>query len=216
MKPWELEKQGKTDELAGVLYSALEVARSAAIMVSPFMPATALEIARQLGIADEFASLKWGDATVDKPFKPGTKTQGPDPIFPRLDTKKKVEAAKLESKTEKIEEKKASENISYDYFSKLKIKVVEVKSAERVEGADKLLKLQVLLGNEERQIVAGIAQYYEPESLVGKKVVLLANLEPAKIRGVVSNGMILAATDADGRAVVLQPASDVPAGAEVR
>ncbi|MHB9035657.1 MAG: methionine--tRNA ligase [Armatimonadota bacterium] len=222
MRPWELEKQGKTDELAGVLYSALEIARSAAIMVSPFMPATALEIARQLGIADEFKSLKWTDATADNPFKPGTKTQGPDPIFPRLDTKKKVEAAKLEQKpeeapkAEKIEEKKAEETISYDYFSKMKIRIAEVKSAERVEGADKLLKLQVNLGDEDRQIVAGIAQYYEPESLVGKKVVLLANLEPAKIRGVVSNGMILAASDADGRAVVLEPTSDVPAGADVR
>ena len=88
-RPWDLEKQGKTDELAGVLYSALEVARAAAIMISPFMPATSVEIARQLGISEQFPSLKWADATAEKPFAPGTKTQGPDPIFPRLGSKKK-------------------------------------------------------------------------------------------------------------------------------
>jgi methionyl-tRNA synthetase len=213
MKPWELEKQGKTDELAGVLYSALEAARAAAIMISPFMPATAKEITRQLGISESFESLKWSDVTKANSLITGTKTQGPDPIFPRL-TNKKKEAAKVEEKPQ--EAPKAEETISYDYFSKLKIRIAEVKAAEKVEGADKLLKLQIKLGDEDRQIVAGIAQYYEPESLVGKQIVLLANLEPAKIRGVVSNGMLLAATDAEGRAVILQPASEVPAGAKVR
>ena len=86
----------------------------------------------------------------------------------------------------------------------MKMRIAEVKQAERIEGADKLLKLQISLGDEDRQIVAGIAQYYEPDSLIGKKIVVLANLEPAKIRGVVSNGMLLAA-DLDGRAIILQP-----------
>lgn len=227
MKPWELEKQGRRDELAGVLCSALEVGRAAAIMVSPFMPSTAVEMARQLGIADEFAVLEWRNVADEKPFKVGTKTQGPDPIFPRLDTKKKEAQAKVTEQQPKAAEQKApeaakpaeakeaEERISYDYFSKLRIRVAEVKIAERVEGADKLLKLQVSLGDEERQIVAGIAKWYEPESLVGKKIVLLANLEPAKIRGVVSNGMLLAADDGE-RAVILTPDSDVPAGAKVR
>jgi len=209
-KPWELEKQGKTDELAGVIYSAMEAARAVAIMVSPFMPSTAKEIARQLGIADEFDSLKWANASDMKPFKVGTKTQGPDPIFPRLDTKKKEAPAKVSEQPVVIEER-----ISYDYFSKIKIRIAEVKSAERVEGADKLLKLQISLGDEDRQIVAGVAQFYEPDSLVGKKIVMLVNLEPVKIRGVESNGMLLAA-DVDGRAVILQPESDVPAGSKVK
>ena len=216
-EPWTLAKNGKTDELAGVLYSALEVARAAAIMVAPFMPATAREIARQLGIGDEFASQKWADIVAEKPFKPGTKTQGPDPIFPRLGSKKKEEAAKV---TEEVKEapkvEKTEEHISYDYFSKLKIRIAEVKTAERVEGADKLLKLTVDLGDEERQIVAGIAKDYEPDALIGRKIVLLANLEPAKIRGVVSNGMLLAADGPGGGAVILQPDSDVPAGTKVR
>lgn len=214
MKPWELEKQGKTDELAGVLYSALEVARAAAIMISPFMPSTAKEIARQIGIADTFESLKWADITTAGSLAPGTRTQGPDPIFPRLDTKKKKEAVKVEEKPQ--EATKTGETISYDYFSKLQIRIAEVKSAEKVEGADKLLRLQISLGDEDRQIVAGVAQYYEPSSLVGRKIVMLANLEPAKIRGVVSNGMLLAASDEEGRAVLLQPDSDVPAGSKVR
>jgi len=213
--PWELAKQGKNDELAGVLYSALEAARAAAIMIAPFMPATAVEIARQLGISDEFPSLKWADATAEKPFKAGTKTQGPDPIFPRLDTKKKEAKKVTEQPQEAPKPEKTEDTISYDYFSKLKIRIAEIKSAERIEGADKLLRLQVDLGDEVRQIVAGIALYYEPESLVGRKIVLLANLEPAKIRGVVSNGMLLAA-DVDGRAIILQPESDVPAGSKVR
>ena len=209
-KPWELEKQGRRDELAGVLYSAVEVARAAAIMISPFMPSTAVEIARQLGIADGFELLKWNNACDEKPIKPGTRIQGPEPIFPRLGTKKKDESAKPAQETSA-----PGERISYEQFSKLDIRIAEVKSAEKIEGADKLLKLKVSLGSEERQIVAGIAQWYEPTSLVGRKIVLLANLEPAKIRGVESNGMLLAA-DVDGRAIILQPDSDVPAGSKVR
>lgn len=214
--PWELAKQGKTEELAGVLYSAMEVARAAAIMISPFMPATAFEIARQLGISEQMGSVKWQNVGDEKPLPVGAKIQGPDPIFPRLDTKKKQET-KMEPKPVETPkpEKVEDETISYDYFSKLKIRVAEVKAAERVEGADKLLKLQVSLGDEERQIVAGVAQYYEPEALVGRKIVMLTNLQPAKIRGVESNGMLLAA-DIDGRAVILQPEQDVPAGSKVK
>jgi len=201
--PWELAKNGKTDELAGVLYSALEVARAAARLVSPVMPATGREIERQLGITDGT-------------FGPGAKIQGPDPIFPRLDTKKKEVTSEVTEQPEQTPEPaKVEDRISYDYFSKIKIRIAEIKAAEKVEGADKLLKLQVSLGDEERQIVAGVAQFYEPDALVGKKIVLLANLEPAKIRGVESNGMLLAA-DIDGRAVILQPESDVPAGSKVR
>ena len=205
-EPWTLAKQGRTDELAGVLCSALEVARAAAIMISPFMPAAAREIARQLGIGEEFGSLKWSNATDMNPLKPGTAVLGPEPIFPRLETR---------SKPEHKEAPKMADRISYDYFSKMDLRIAVVKSAERVEGADKLLKMQIDLGAEERQIVAGIAQWYEPESLVGRKIVVLANLEPARIRGVDSDGMLLAA-DVEGRAVVLFADDAVPAGAKVR
>lgn len=215
-EPWTLAKNEKIDELAGVLYSALEVARAAAIMISPFMPATAREIARQLGISDEFASLKWADATAEKPFKIGTRTQGPEPIFPRLGANKKEAPKVTEQPLEVAKVEKTEDQINYDYFSKLKIRIAEIKSAERVEGADKLLKLMVNLGDEERQIVAGIALSYEPDLLIGRKIVLLTNLEPAKIRGVVSNGMLLAASDENGNAILLQPDSDVPPGSKVK
>lgn len=207
-EPWTLAKQGKTVELAGVLYSALEVARAAAVLISPFMPATAREIARQLGVEADFDSLRWGSAADVRPFAVGTKTRGPEPIFPRLaDTKKEAPPVTQEAKNDAT--------ISYEQFGKLDLRIAEVRSAERVPGADKLLRLQVSLGAEERQIVAGIAQWYEPETLVGRKIVLLANLEPATIRGVESRGMLLAA-DVDERAFVLQPDADVPAGSRVR
>lgn len=205
-QPWELEKQGRRDELAGVLYSALEVARAAAIMIAPFMPAAAREMARQLGIGGEFDSLRWRNAADAKPFKPGTKAQGPDPIFPRLGSKKKEAQTKMT---------KVEECISYDEFNKMQLKIAEVLSAERVQGADKLLTLRIGLGDEERDIVAGIAQWYQPDALVGRKILVLTNLEPATIRGAKSYGMLLAA-DVGGRAVLLQPDSDVPAGAKVR
>ena len=215
-RPWDLDKQGKREELAGVLYSALEVARAAAIVISPFMPAAAREIARQLGIADEFDSLKWRNATDEKPFKSGTVTHGPEPIFPRLETAKKTrQAAPVEKPEKKPEAPKMADRISYDDFKKIELRIAEIKSAEKVEGADKLLKLRISLGEEERQIIAGIALWYQPESLVGRKIVLLANLEPATIRGVESNGMLLAA-DVDGRAIILQPDQDVPAGSKIR
>ena len=213
-QPWALAKQGNTDQLAGVLYSTLEAARAAAIMISPFMPAAAGEMARQLGIENEFESLSWQSVLDKNPLKVGTKTQGPEPIFPRLDSKKrKQEAPKVQQDTQKpaVEEN----HISYGDFNKIDICIAEIKAAEKVENADKLLKLQVCLGDEQRQIVAGIAQYYEPDALIGRKIVLLANLEPAKIRGVVSNGMLLAA-DVDGRPILLQPDSDIPAGSKVK
>ncbi|MCX8053476.1 MAG: methionine--tRNA ligase [Armatimonadetes bacterium] len=215
-EPWTLAKQGRMDELAGVLYSALEVVRAAAIMISPFMPATSCEIARQLGVLNEFGSLKWTNVTDSKPFEPGIVISGPEPIFPRLGSTISAQHTTRENAREKkgaIEQ--MTERISYDYFSKMDLRIAEVKSAERVEGAEKLLKLMVNLGDEERQIVAGIAQWYEPECLVGRKIVMLTNLQPAKIRGVDSDGMLLAA-DVEGRAVVLFADEQVPAGAKVK
>jgi len=213
-QPWALAKQQKTDELAGVLYSTLEAAKAAAIMISPFMPAAAREIARQLGIEREFESLRWENTNDQNPLKVGTKTQGPEPIFPRLGSKqKKQEAPKVQQDTK--QPATADNYISYDHFNKLDICIAEVTAAEKVENADKLLKLQVSLGDQQRQIVAGIAQHYQPDALVGSKIVILANLEPAKIRGVVSNGMLLAA-DVDGRPVLLQLDSDIPAGSKVK
>lgn len=100
-------------------------------------------------------------------------------------------------------------------FSKIDLRVAEVKAAEKVEGADKLLKLQIAIGSEERQIVAGIAKHYTPESLVGKKIVVVANLKPVKLRGIESNGMLLAASSAESL-VVLTPDGDISSGSKIK
>ena len=107
------------------------------------------------------------------------------------------------------------EQISIEEFSKVQLRVAEVKAAEKVEGADRLLKLTLDLGDETRTVVGGIAQWYQPEDLPGRKVVLVANLKPAKLRGIVSEGMILAAEDGDGNLVLVGPEQDIATGAEV-
>lgn len=205
--PWRLMKEEKQPEAATALYSVLETARAVAVMIAPVMPSAAREIWRQLGDPGDFNAIRWRDAFEWGALPHGTKTTGPEPIFPRIEVRKKETVVETEQPEQST--------ISYDEFKKLEIKVAEIKRAERVAGADKLLQIIVDDGEGERQIVAGIAQWYEPESLVGKKVVLLANLQPAKIRGVESRGMLLAA-DIDGRAVILTPDQDVPAGSKVR
>ncbi len=217
--PWKAMKEGRQDDAATTLYTVLELARAVAVMVSPVMPSASREIWAQLGNPSDFDALTWEDATQWGLLPPGTKTTGPQPIFPRIDDKQRQkEAKKVEqpAQPQAVEETTpVTPKISYDDFAKLEIIVAEIKTAERVEGADKLLRLMVDDGQGERQVVAGIALWYEPETLVGKKVALLANLKPAKIRGVESNGMLLAA-DIEGRAVLLSPEADVPAGSKVR
>lgn len=215
-EPWKLAREGKTDELATVLYSALDTARAATIMLSPFMPTATREMWRQLGMDEDFDAARWSHSGEWGRIRPGSRTAAAEPIFPRVDTKDRKEPQPKPAKEEPAPKQQPEEKYAnFDDFKKLQLRIAEIKSAERVPGADKLLKLTVSLGDEERQIVAGIAQWYEPESLVGKKIVLLANLVPAKIRGVESQGMLLAA-DIDGRAVILTPDSDVPPGSPVK
>jgi methionyl-tRNA synthetase len=113
-----------------------------------------------------------------------------------------------------MEPEKTVEYLSFDDFKKLDLRIAKILTAEKVAGADKLLRLTVDIGTEERQVVAGIAKWYNPEDLIGRQVVMIANLAPAKIRGVESNGMLLAA-DLDGAAVLLQPDKEVPEGSTV-
>ncbi|MDO8683267.1 MAG: methionine--tRNA ligase [Armatimonadota bacterium] len=203
--PWRLHKEGKSGELATVLYSTLEVARIVTVMIAPFMPEAAKEMWRQLGITEPLEKQTWAGAGAWGKLAPGTKVEAAEPIFPRIEEKaRKEDPAPVEK-----------EHITYDEFKKLELRIAEVIEAERVPKADKLLKLTVSLGDEQRTIVAGVAQWYEPDVLIGKKIVLLANLEPATIRGVQSQGMLLAA-DIEGRAVILTPDSDVPAGSKIR
>jgi methionyl-tRNA synthetase len=183
-EPWNLHKSGKTDQAGGVLYVVADAARAAATLVSPFMPAAAEEMRRQLGAAD--LPLDWDPLAHGARLRPGMAVRRGSPVFPRIDTRARIRAAEA---TEQVSV------LSFDDFKKLDLRVAEIKSAEVVPGADKLLKLTIDLGDEERTIVAGIAQQFPAETLPGTRVVVVANLEPARIRGVLSQGMLLAAGD---------------------
>lgn len=219
--PWKLVKdESLAGKLDTVLYTVLESVRSIAIMISPFMPVVAERIWSQLGIAEPLSDQRWSDAGTWGLLKPGTQAGEPVPIFPRIDLKAVQASAqskpepKKETKME-MEPEKTVDYLSFDDFKKLDLRIAKILTAEKVEGADKLLRLTVDIGTEERQVVAGIAKWYNPEDLVGRQVVMIANLAPAKIRGVESNGMLLAA-DLDGAAVLLQPDKEVPEGSTVR
>ena len=189
MAPWALAKDpGKAGRLNTVLYQLLEVLRVVAVLISPFMPQTAEKIQRQLGIADgagqNLAALqKWGE------LNPGGKVQKGESLFPRVE--------------EKINEEKGKEKmdpvpvISFEDFQKIDLRVAKVLYAEPVKKSDRLLKLRVDIG-EERTLVAGIAKYYKPEELVGKTIIIVANLQPTKLMGVESQGMLLATDGVEG------------------
>jgi methionyl-tRNA synthetase len=143
----------------------------------------------------------------------GTTVTVDQPVFPRIDTKAKAKAKKQRAKQE-VPAEEDDGLLDISEFARAELRVAEVLQAERVKGADKLLKLQIDLGSERRQIVAGIAEHYSPEEMTGKKIVVVANLKPAKIRGEQSNGMLLAAQKGK-QLVVLTTDGDLPPGAKV-
>ena len=193
MAPWALAKDPqKAERLDTVLYQLLEVLRFSAVLISPFMPQTAEKIQTYLGISEpdrqNLASLEeWGG------LKPGGQVRKGESLFPRIE-----EAPKREEK-EKME---TSNIITYEEFQKLDLRAAKVLAAENIKKSDKLLKLRIDIG-EERTLVAGIAKAYKPEELVGKTIIIVANLQPTKLMGVESQGMLLAADGADDTGVVL-------------
>lgn len=230
-QPWVLAKDeaGKA-RLATVLYNLLESIRVASVLLVPFIPDTAVEIQRQLNASKtDWESIKSFNGTVV-----GSKVNDAKPLFARIDEAKKLVEIEAESPAEspaeqpKTEEKKAQKKeqpkkedapagdgyITIDDFAKVQLKVAKVLECERVEGADKLLKLQLEVGEEKRQVVSGIAKHYSPEELIGKYVVLVANLKPVKLRGIESNGMILAASD-DSTLTLVTPMTEIKSGADV-
>ncbi|OAQ21623.1 methionine--tRNA ligase [Thermosulfurimonas dismutans] len=206
--PWQLNKEGRKERLARVLYTLLEALRVLSVAFSPVMPKASEKILINLGLSPEEElrferALSWGL------LAPGGKTQRGKVLFPRL------EMPDFKAESEKTKEETTVEDKTYpiEEFKKWDLRVAEVVAAERVPGTDRLLKLTVKCP-EERTVVAGIAEYYPPETLVGKKIVLVANLKPAKIRGVVSQGMVLAAKDAQGLKLIV-PEGEIACGAEV-
>jgi methionyl-tRNA synthetase len=183
--PWNLAKEGKKERLGTVLYVGCEVLRIISALFCPLLPNKSLRIRELLGLSGEELSPSLEKAKIWGILKPGTKVGKPESLFPRIQIGIKVK------KEEAITE------VSFEEFSKIDFRVAEVKEAQKVKGADKLLKLKIDLGSEQREIVAGIAQAYSPEEMIGKRIVVVTNLKPAKIRGTESKGMLLAAIDGE-------------------
>jgi methionyl-tRNA synthetase len=200
-----------------VLYHAGETLRILSLVLYPFMPHTAQEMARQLGLTVDLANpqpdeLNWGF------LPPGTKIVKGAPLFPRIETTKKPGEAPVTQEpasTQTQPQAAEPELISIEDFRKVVLRVGKVLTAERVPKSTKLLKLQVDIGSEHRQIVAGIGTKYAPEDLVGKRVVIVANLKPAKLMGVESQGMVLAAGDEEVSAL-LTTLEDVAPGSAIK
>ncbi|WP_066074674.1 methionine--tRNA ligase [Neobacillus soli] len=225
-KPWTLAKdEEKNGELASVMVHLAESLRRTAVLLQPFLTRTPNEIFKQLGIQD--MTLKAWESLNDFGVIPsGTKVEKDNPIFPRLEIAEEVAFIKTkmqgsepvaeEKKDEKPEEKPEEiEEISIDDFMKIDLRVAEVIQAEPIKKADKLLKLQLDLGYEKRQVVSGIAQYYKPEELVGRKVICITNLKPVKLRGELSQGMILAGSK-DGVLALASVDQTLANGAKVK
>ena len=229
--PWILAKDpAQAERLQAVMYNLAEALRIIAILIAPFVPVTAPKIYEQLGLGKP-VSFFMADAVWGK-LATGTKVQKGEPLFPRIEvteagetviaaTKKtaakaiKAEAPKAEAKKEAKPAAAADGEITIDDFAKIDLRVATVIAAERVPKTDKLIKLQVKIGDEERTIVSGIAQHYEPENLIGKNVIVIANLKPAKLRGIESRGMVLAASDGEGN-LVLADAPGIASGSKVK
>lgn len=226
-KPWVLIKEGKTERLGEVLYVLTEAIRITGVLLAPFIPETAGKVLDNLKLKapSSFDGLEYGNV---KSYE----TVALDALFPRLDVKKELaefeksgekEDGKAKSKEdkqnkEKKEDKKemSEENglITIDEFFRTQLRVAEVIACEKVEKADKLLKLTLKVGEETRTVVSGIAKHYAPEQMVGKRVVLVANLKPRAMRGIESQGMILCASEGD-KLVLVTPESAIASGAEV-
>jgi methionyl-tRNA synthetase len=205
-RPWELVKDEKqTETLNAVLYRASETLRWLCVLLYPVMPEATREIYRQLGLSEDIATINPEKLTYGE-LPAGTKIGETRAVFPRLDKTKIMETINNQQsvaieqiKEDKETEKSEKEFITIEDFAKVELRVGEIKAAEKVPNADKLLRFEIDLGEGRlRQILAGLAEYYAPETLIGRKVVVVANLKPRKMRGLISEGMICAASLEDG------------------
>ena len=212
-EPWKLAKdETQKNRLARVLYQAAAAIRAIAYLIFPVMPDSANKIWAYLGEPDSIPSESYEDLDFHN-LKTGRTIQKPaEPLFPRVDLKEFLEGQKAAIK--RIAKEERMDIISFQEFKKMDLRVAEILDAERVEGTDKLLKIKADIGTEHRQMVAGIAETYAPEDLIGKKLIVIVNLQPAVIRGVESQAMLLAA-EVDGKAYIPFFVEDIPAGAKV-
>lgn len=213
--PWVLAKSDDgREKLKTVMYNLIEAIRFITSLLGSFMPDTQTAIAKQTGAAE----LEWESLECFGMTKPGVKVGAAEPLFVRLDPEKKLADLEAElapqPKEEKVEIAPFKENVTIDDFGKLDIRVGKVVVCEKVPKSSKLLRFELEVGSERRQILSGIAKYYKPEDLIGKNVLFIANFPPRKMMGYESNGMILSA-EHDGKLVVTSTLDDIQSGAEI-
>jgi methionyl-tRNA synthetase len=219
-QPWALAKDvERKAELASVMVHLSESLRRIGILLQPFLTRTPNALFKQLGIQDE-ALKTWESLEKYGMIPTGTKVEKDAPLFPRLEIADEVEFIKEKMQggvTPVVEEEQPEPvaEISIDDFMKIDLRVAEVLHAEPIKKTNKLLKLQLDLGYEKRQVVSGIAEYYKPEELVGRKVICITNLKPVKLRGELSQGMILAGSK-DGSLSLATVDQTLPNGAKVK
>ncbi len=226
--PWVLAKtEAERPRLGTVMYHLAESLRMISVLISPFMPRTPMKIQEQLGIVAG-QDTTWESLDTFGRIPAGTKVTRGDIIFPRLDINLELEALdrirekNMEDKGKPLAAPEVPEvpeimpEIGVEDFAKMDLRVAKVVSAERIEKADKLLKLTLDVAGVTRQVVSGIAKSYTPEEMVGRTVIIVANLKPVKLRGILSEGMILAASDAHGRLVLATVSEDIATGSIVR
>ena len=214
-EPWKMSKdESSKPRLARVLFQAVSALRGIAYFLYPVMPESADKIWYFLGedksIRDETVSEVKFDS-----LSPGRKFLKPEPLFPRVSLKDFLKE-EVESRTVKIEKEKKMDQVTFEEFKKMDLRVGKILEAVKVEGTDKLIKMKIDIGDETRQMIAGIADTYAPESLVGKKLAVIVNLQPAIIRGIESQAMLLAAEMPDRTAVVSFFDDNVPTGSKVK
>lgn len=210
-EPWKLAKAGKSEELGGVLYACCEALRIASILLYPILPGKMTTLRAALGL--DASTLTLDKAQVFFDLLPGTPIALAEPLFPRLEDAGPVAAVPPAPAAKKTDES-APGLVDISEVGKVALRVATVLEAERVEGATKLLRLQIDVGTDKRQIVAGIAEHYAPEEIIGRRIIVVANLKPAVIRGITSNGMLLAAKSG-GVLRLVMPDGELPPGATV-
>ena len=211
LEPWKLQKTN-SDEVRKIMFSALNITAHLTTAIDPFMPEAAHRIREMLGIDKVFNG-----------FLDGHEISKASLLFAKVEDEdiekqiaKLADSKSQETETVETEERPFKPNMSFDDFMKMDLRVGTINTAKKVKKADKLLQLSVDLGTEVRTIVSGIAQQYSAEDIIGKQVSVLCNLEPRKIRGVESQGMILMAEDNDGNLVFVSPEKAFQSGAEIR
>ena len=222
-EPWKLAKAGDDAGLDAVLWDASELLRAAAVRLSPFMPSSSAEILRRLGCDSGVAALRWNTDAELRSAGDRTVLQG-DLLWPRLDSTKEIRVtdqpnaapAAPPASAPQPAAPPADARISIDDFMKIELRVARVMAAERVPNSRKLVKISIDVGAEQRTVVAGIAEAYQAESLVGRHVVIVANLKPAKLMGIESNGMVLAASPEGGLPILVSFETPPAPGTRVR